>query len=106
MIEPGTEQATDLAEIAVTDPAARPTTTVGEVDRPAPTELVVDVDTPLGQVLRRLPGSGRGIVVIRHDGRVAGRVAVTDLRCVAGPEALRSGSARHRVPWNGSIGWE
>jgi CBS-domain-containing membrane protein len=94
-----------LAEIAAIDPHARLTTTVAEVARPVPAELVVDHDMPLERVLRRPHCPGRDLVV-EHDGRVVGLIAVSDLQRAAELEALRSDAAGHRVPWNGSIGWE
>jgi CBS domain-containing protein len=94
-----------LAEIAAIDPPARPTTTVAEVARPVPAELVVDHDMPLERVLRRPHCPGRDLVV-EHDGRVVGLIAVADLQRAAELEALRSDPAAHRVPWNESIGWE
>jgi CBS-domain-containing membrane protein len=94
-----------LAEIAAIDPDTRPTTTVADVARPVPAALVVDCDMPLDQVLRRPRCRGRDIVV-EHDGRVVGVIAVTDLQRAAELEALRSDASGHDVPWNGSIGWE
>jgi hypothetical protein len=35
-----------------------------------------------------------------------GLIAVSDLQRAAELDALRSDAAGHRVPWNGSIGWE
>ena len=94
-----------LAEIAAIDPDARRTTTVADVARPVPPELVVDADMPLERVLRRPHCPGRDIVV-QHKGRVVGLIATTDLQRAAELEALRSGTTGHRVPWNESIGWE
>lgn len=94
-----------LAEIAAIDPDIRPTTTVADVARPVPAELVVDRDMPLDHVLRRPHCRGRDIVV-EHDGRVVGIIAMTDLQRTAELEALRSDAYGHGVPWNGSIGWE
>lgn len=94
-----------LAEIAAIDPDARRTTTVAEIARPVPADLVVDVDMPLERVLRRPHGPGRDIVV-QHDGRVVGIITMTDLQRTAELAALRSDVTTHRMPWNGSIGWE
>ena len=94
-----------LAELAVIDPEARPTTTVADVARPVPAALVVDREMPLDQVLRRPRCRGRDIVV-EHGGRVVGIIAGTDLQRAAELEALRSDVSGHGVPWNGSIGWE
>jgi CBS-domain-containing membrane protein len=94
-----------LAEIAAIDPDARSTTTVAEVARPVPATLVVDCDMPLEQVLQRPRCRGRDIIV-EHDGRVVGIIAMTDLQRTAELAALRSDASGHGVPWNGSIGWE
>ncbi len=94
-----------LAEIAGIHPDARATTTVADVARPVPPELVVDSGMPLEQVLRRPHGPCREIVVQR-EGRVVGIIATTDLQRAGELAALRSGISVHDVPWNGSIGWE
>lgn len=94
-----------LAELAAIDPHARSTTTVADVARPVPPALVVDHDTPLERVLHRPHCPGRDLVV-QHDGRVVGLIAVSDLQRAAELAALRSDAAGRRVPWNGSIGWE
>jgi CBS-domain-containing membrane protein len=94
-----------LAEIAAINPDARPKTTVADVARPVPPELVVDAAMPLEDVLRRPHGPCRDIVV-QHEGRVAGIIANTDLQRAAELAALRSDACGHHVPWNGSIGWE
>jgi CBS-domain-containing membrane protein len=94
-----------LAEIAAIDPQERLRTTVAEVARPVPAQLVVDRDMPLERVLRRPHCPGRDLVV-EHGGRVVGLIAVSDLQRAAELDALRSDAAGHRVPWNGSIGWE
>lgn len=94
-----------LAELAAIDPHSRLTTTVADVARPVPAELVVDHDMPLDRVLRRPHCPGRDLVV-QHGGRVVGLIAVSDLQRAAELAALRSDAAGRRVPWNGPIGWE
>jgi hypothetical protein len=94
-----------LAELAAIDRDARPATTVADVARPVPPELVVDAGMPLEQVLRRPHGPCREIVV-QHGGRVVGVIATTDLQRAAELATLRSDASDHNVPWNGSIGWE
>ena len=94
-----------LAELAAIEPRERATTSVAAVARPVPAELVVECDEPLERVVRRPHCPGRDIVV-EHDGRVVGLIAVADLQRAAELQALRSEAAAHRVPWNGSIGWE
>ncbi|GAA5116349.1 hypothetical protein GCM10023320_16500 [Pseudonocardia adelaidensis] len=94
-----------LAEIAAIDPRARRTTTVAAVARPVPAEQVVEHDVPLERIVRRPHCPGRDIVV-EQDGRVVGLIAVADLQRAAELEALQSDAADHRVPWNGSFGWQ
>lgn len=94
-----------LAELAAIEPHARLTTTVADVARPVPAELVVDHDMPLDRVLGRPHCPGRDLVVQRG-GRVVGLIAVSDLQRAAELAALRAEAAGRRVPWNGSIGWE
>lgn len=90
-----------LGGLAAVAPTARAATTLREVARPHPGELVVTPDTLLERVLERPLVPGRDLVVVEQDGRVVGVLTTSDLQRIVELRALTVEDGGRRTPRSG-----